>query len=63
MGSFFNIQLSRLAAIAALAYACLAPASAQEPTAQAVALARDLITAKGAAAMYDPMILQAHCAD
>jgi uncharacterized protein len=49
----------RTAAALALAYvACTAPAAAQQPqpTAGAVATAKELLTAKGATNMFDPLI-------
>ena len=51
-------SLSRIAAIAAVACACLAPfaARAQQPSAAVVALARDVITTKGAASMVEPLV-------
>ena len=51
-------SLSRIAAIAAAVCACLAPfaARAQQPSAAAVALARDVIVTKGAASMVEPLV-------
>jgi len=51
-------SFSRLAVIAAVAGACLGPfaAQAQQPSAAAVAVARDVIVTKGAAAMVDPLV-------
>jgi hypothetical protein len=50
--------LSRVAFIVALACACLGPvaAHAQQPSAAAVALARDVIVTKGANGLVDPMV-------
>ena len=51
-------SLSRVAAIVAIVWACLGPfaAHAQQPSAAAVALARDVIVTKGATGMVDPLV-------
>jgi uncharacterized protein len=52
-------MLARCGLAAALALAWLAgtgPAAAQQPTASAVATAKELLAAKGAVAMFDPLI-------
>ena len=50
-------SLNRLALAAALALACLAgEVRAQAPTPGALAAARELVTLKGAAAMFNPLI-------
>jgi hypothetical protein len=52
-------SLNRLALVAALAFACVAfagPVRAQAPTPSAIAAAKELVTLKGAAAMFDPLI-------
>jgi len=49
----------RRAAIAGMALACLAgalPAAAQQPSASAVATAKELLVTKGATTMFDPLI-------
>jgi len=50
--------LSRLAAIVVMACACFGPSAAyaQQPSASAVALAREVIVAKGAGSMVDPLV-------
>jgi hypothetical protein len=49
-------SLSRIAAVAAVAGACLGPARAQEPSAAAIAIARDVIATKGGDALADPLV-------
>jgi hypothetical protein len=51
-------SLSRIAFIVVLACACLEPvaAHAQQPSAAAVALARDVIITKGAGGLVDPLV-------
>jgi uncharacterized protein len=51
-------SLSRIAFIATLVCACLGPfaALAQQPSAAAVALARDVIITKGAGGLVDPLV-------
>jgi hypothetical protein len=53
-----HASLSRLVAIMAVACACLASvvAQAQQPSAAAIALARDVIVTKGAGGMADPLV-------
>jgi hypothetical protein len=51
-------SLSRIAAIAAVACACLGPlaARAQEPSAAAIAVARDVLITKGGDVLADPLV-------
>jgi len=61
MTGVFNMHancLSRIAAVVALACACVGSctAYAQQPSASAIALARDVIVSKGAAGMVDPLV-------
>jgi hypothetical protein len=52
-------SIHRLVLAAAVAFACLAvtgTARAQQPTPAALALAKELVILKGAAAMFDPLI-------
>ena len=51
-------SLSRIAAVLAVACTCLgaSAARAQEPSAAAVALARDVLITKGAGAVVDPLV-------
>jgi hypothetical protein len=51
-------SLSRVAAIVAIAGACLGPSAAlaQEPSKAAIATARDVIITKGAGGMFDPLV-------
>ena len=44
------------AAFLALALAAVAPASAQQPSASAVSTAKELLSAKGAMSIYDPLV-------
>ncbi len=46
----------RAALIAAMLIVCLAPASAQQPTAAALAAAKEVIALKGASTMFNPLI-------
>jgi uncharacterized protein len=54
----YKSSLSAIALIVALVWACLGPvtARAQQPTPAAVALAREVITIKGASGMTDPLV-------
>jgi hypothetical protein len=47
---------ARAIAFAVALVAVTAPAHAQQPSANAIALAKEIIVAKGAASMYDPVI-------
>jgi hypothetical protein len=51
-------SLSRIAAMVAVACACFGPpaAHAQQPSAAAIAVARDVIVTKGATGMVDPLV-------
>jgi hypothetical protein len=48
--------LSRFAVIVAVGCACLTAARAQEPSAAALAAARDMLAVKGGAAFFDPVV-------
>jgi uncharacterized protein len=49
-------SLSRIAAIVAVACACFGPAQAQEPSASAIAVARDVLLTKGGDSLADPLV-------
>ena len=53
-----HASLSRLAAVMAVAGACLAPAAAQaqQPSAAAITVAREVIVTKGAGSMAEPLV-------
>ena len=52
-----GVTLTGTARVVVVALAMLAlPAQAQQPSANAVALAKEIIVAKGSATMYDPII-------
>ena len=46
------------AGVLALALAAVSPAQAQQPSANAIALAREIITAKGGTGLYEPLVPQ-----
>jgi hypothetical protein len=50
------IGARRAAIVAAVLIACAAPAQAQQPSPAAIASAKEVITMKGAAKMFDPLI-------
>ena len=52
------IGRSACAALLALVFAALSPAQAQQPTANAIALAKEIIVVKGGNAIYDPVVPQ-----
>jgi uncharacterized protein len=55
----FTTSIARRPAVLALGLAldvCIGPARAQQPSPAAIATAKELVTVKGAAALYDPLV-------